>query len=1240
LNAFFSWCGIAIAILGSSHALIADADTVKTPVFSVFSMDKINSKGLDLCPVIYEDKIVFISERELDYINYGENRFGKSSYLSLQYSKINNQDDTVTYSAPKDFSNRLNQLNHNGPISFSPDGKVAVFTRVSYFKGNTDKIYRPRIYSAVNEKGKWRNIQPLNINKPGVALAHPSISVDGKYLYFTSDMEGGYGGKDIYVSQRLENGWSEPVNLGPKVNSSGDEVFPFISNDGKLYFSSNGHKGYGNLDLFYSEQVFGKWVKIKHLDSTINSIADDFGIVFDEQNKNGYFSSDRPGGLGKDDIYRFEVSWIKPKQQLNNIAGRLSNKNSGDMVASDVAISLLDEDGNIIASVKTNERGRFEFKNLPYGKSYTIKLEEPNEAILLELMNENDEFIKLANNKTGEFVYRQLSYKAISQLSLLYTVNTDRSDEELTKSFLGRLTGEDVAGKNILLIDEEGNIIATVKANEKGDFVFEDLPYNSNYIIKTEEYEPNIEMIVFNNGQQIAQLATNEKGEFVYVELNYNAINNLGLLDITESAALLDNDIAGYNSVWIKDSQKSIAIEGRFRYINQPEKVPVGIEVFLLNESGNIVKTELTDLEGYFAFRNLPYEKNYVVKIHEDSLGLELELLGKNKEFVKLVNNKGGEFVYRKLSYKDMGQLDILYATDINLDNDELYKTLTGQLTGTDVAGTKVLLINEKGEVVGEAITDDKGNFDFLNLPYDNSYMVKSEKYDPSVGMIVFINDEKIAELAQNEKGEFVYVELEYNTIQKLGLLETTDGDQFIESDIYGYSSKWYSKAAKGKTIAGKFMYQNLSARKVSDMTIYLINENDEILFTTTTDLEGYFSFDDLPYSGNYIVKIDAFNPDLHLVIYDQGNQEKVTLVNDEGGRFIYKHLSYKDMETVRYLTIDDYDYNLDIEKAIYGRLKFTKLPYENPEGLKIYVIDEHGVIIYTTTADKKGEFTIKDMPLDKKFTIMTEDYHHGLQIAILNNESVVAQLFSNREGKFIYLKLPFESITQLALMESADEKDDIFFRGIMGMSFIEFQNELAILSEDNLVAYVYSELSPKAAENLGMMQSSKLGLCVDSKDLELEEMDECLDMTIEELMAEAGDPVPPSSEPIKADTKEPKIVSSISSETILFFEFDSYQLSEEAKNEVQKIANQLKETPSSTLSITSHTDSQGDIGYNLALSLNRANFITNYIVSLGIERSRIKSSGVGETHLAIDCGDHCTAEEHQQNRRAELSIK
>lgn len=173
------------------------------------------------------------------------------------------------------------------------------------------------IYEAINKGTKWKTKQVKVFSNKKYSYTHPSLSKSGKTLFFASDMPGGYGGMDIYVVHMIDGKWSEPINLGPKVNTAENELFPFIHDSGMLFFSSNGHKGFGGMDIFVTQFIDDEWKSPENMGSPVNTPANDFSIYVDRNFTDGYFSSDREGGMGADDIYKLAfANNPQPKQQL------------------------------------------------------------------------------------------------------------------------------------------------------------------------------------------------------------------------------------------------------------------------------------------------------------------------------------------------------------------------------------------------------------------------------------------------------------------------------------------------------------------------------------------------------------------------------------------------------------------------------------------------------------------------------------------------------------------------------------------------------------------------------------------------------------------------------------------------------------------------------------------------------------------------------------------------------------
>ena len=268
----------------------------------------INSDKLEYSPAFYEDGIVFISTKVSNKrFKMRDKRIGKN-VMSIFQSK---REENGLLLPPKPFSIDLLSTVHEGPLTFDRTGETMFFTRNNTKDGRRikakDGITKMAIYQAENVAGKWVDISLLPFNDREYNTAHPSISVEGDILYFASNREGGAGGMDIWSVKRIGDDWSEPRNLGPSVNTESDEIFPFVHADGTLYFASNGHIGFGGLDLFFSRPG-AEWTTATNLGAPFNSENDDFGFIIDRDKKNGYFSSSRSGGYGADDIYSFYVN--------------------------------------------------------------------------------------------------------------------------------------------------------------------------------------------------------------------------------------------------------------------------------------------------------------------------------------------------------------------------------------------------------------------------------------------------------------------------------------------------------------------------------------------------------------------------------------------------------------------------------------------------------------------------------------------------------------------------------------------------------------------------------------------------------------------------------------------------------------------------------------------------------------------------------------------------------------------
>ena len=277
---------------------------------SLFSVKRMsfNTVGFsEIAPVIVKDGIIFCSDRRFSILKDRTGYDGSRLYNIYQAERK----DTSDWTNPVELKSERSSFFNNGPMCFAPDGKTVYFTS-EVETGKAAKrekfINHSGIFIADRSGSDLVSLRPFKYNNPQYDVAQPSISSDGKYLFFASDMPGGQGGSDLYYCELINGEWSNPVNMGPKVNSPASENYPFIHPSGRLYFSSNRPGGLGALDVYYTSLTYGSWEAPTHMSEPINSKSDDFAFVAYDNLQTGYFSSNRSNS---DDIYEFESTIIR-----------------------------------------------------------------------------------------------------------------------------------------------------------------------------------------------------------------------------------------------------------------------------------------------------------------------------------------------------------------------------------------------------------------------------------------------------------------------------------------------------------------------------------------------------------------------------------------------------------------------------------------------------------------------------------------------------------------------------------------------------------------------------------------------------------------------------------------------------------------------------------------------------------------------------------------------------------------
>jgi outer membrane protein OmpA-like peptidoglycan-associated protein len=363
------------------------------------------------------------------------------------------------------FQRKSNSKFNEGPLCFTPDGKRVFFTRNSKKKNLATQKRELMLFTAeVSSKGKWSNITPCNINNIMYSVGHPAVSKDGDYIVFASEAPGGQGGTDLYVASLDANGTiGEPINLGPKVNTTGNEFFPWFSPEGQLFFSSNGLKGLGGYDLFVTELKNGKDVfNPMNLEAPINSLSDDIAIVYHEDMK-GYMSSNRE--KNNDNIYSF--TQLRPIVFKVIMSGTVTDLNTNDTLR-EATLNIKNQKGDIVATLVTDAKGGYNV-NLEPDQTYTVEVQKEN--------HKNEQF-----NLNTDFNTPKVKQNVALENRPNVTYNGIVTDTKTKNALEGvKVTIKDLSsGKEILITNSDVN----------GSFTkaFQDLKYGA-----TQKFEIKLE---------------------------------------------------------------------------------------------------------------------------------------------------------------------------------------------------------------------------------------------------------------------------------------------------------------------------------------------------------------------------------------------------------------------------------------------------------------------------------------------------------------------------------------------------------------------------------------------------------------------------------------------------------------------------------------------------------------------------------------------------------------------------
>ncbi len=653
-----------------------------------------------------------------------------------------------------------------GSPSLSPNGQRLYYTHCPGIESTAEcAIY----YTERTSKGKWGKPQKLPgpVNASGANSRHPMVVNVGQgtqVLFFSTDRAGGNGGYDIWYSKMDSTGaFTEALNVGPIINTAGDEVTPYYDAASKnLFFSSNGHSGLGEFDVYMVLNNFAQGAgKIYNLGYPLNSSSDDYYFNINAGGRAGFLTSNRTsaGATGRETCCDqvFSLLFREPftYKKLPNYFAEVAAFNAQDgafnlfnesfayrelppdyyeaplLAAQDVAIDgslldngvaaagrkvyLLDQDGNIVDSAYTDAQGKFAFRQLPGGQQYTVLLDESDRGMTASLTftDGHGQLLATANSATDSqfFKYAQLNNYATSAGML------NAADVTISGALLDA-GGGSAAGKTVLLVDANGNVVGRTTTDAQGRFAFRQLPGGQQYTVLLDETDRGMTatLAVSDGNGRVLGSTDNSNGQAFF---KYTSLANYG----TQAGPLSADDIS---------ISGTLLASGTAVAPNQ--------KVLVVDETGRVVAAATSDANGRFNFRQLPGGHSYRILLDANNPGMsaQLQFRDSNGQLLAQANTDDDPqyFAYEQLATYQGGSTQIT-AEDVSINGSLL------DANGKAAVNKRVVLIDGQGNMVGQTISDENGYFNFGALPAQGNYTVLFDEKDRGLKAALTFADPK-----------------------------------------------------------------------------------------------------------------------------------------------------------------------------------------------------------------------------------------------------------------------------------------------------------------------------------------------------------------------------------------------------------------------------------------------------------------------------------------------------------------
>ncbi len=1160
------------------------------PKAEVKPVKGINTQYSEFAPTPYRQGIVFVSDQKKDLVD--ETTFGwtNTPYLSVFYTEF--LSDSLHFSKPKMMDPAINDEYHNGPIVFDSAQTLAYFNRVQNLKKGAQFENKPQLFGIYQKNDKWQNAIPFMYNSEEYALAHPALSKDGNTLIFTSDMPGGYGGKDLYICYKHSAGWSSPQNMGEIINTPGDEMFPNLTHENTLYFSSTGHNGLGGMDVFFSKQWKDQWTKPQNVKKPINSSFDDFGICFIDSTQ-GYFSSNRKGGQGADDIYYFKLTEIHT--QKIQITGYFMYDEL--TYASQQKLQLLNEENEVIAFTVTDEKGNFTFKELEPEKKYYIVPENVNainaSSKIYITNNENKVMLTLTPNQQGYFVFETLPIFHETDLPLLAVEDVTLNIPKLFGRAFEILPGDLPPGLEILALDDDGNILSIATTDASGNFSFDYLPPDKKYTLRIKNQTDNSKIEILNEFfEPIAKITGNQKTGFNY-EILAKDMANITLLEGSDILQNFTTSISGYLQI------PNLSIENT--------------QLYLLDENNVETSIQFSSNDGYFELNNLSPYKNYRLKVEGSNSFIPLSeviITNSKKQKIQVLNKETKSvFSFFTLSVDEYEMLPVLSE---NNTLPGLYGKAFYKLPGDISEKLEVLLLDDQGNIIETTTIDAFGNYHFKTLPGDKNYIIKLNNQDEHITLVVLDEAGNKTYVRKNEQGVFVYNTLNKHTALPLDLLSELTTVKL-----------WFENKSKHTNP----YYFILTDPETQKERIYKPSNEQIISIDSISPYKNYM----LTLVTNDSAILFGFN---NLYVLNSEGQKCFKLAKNNHSTFAFYPLNYYEYDLMPDITLSD--------QQLFGKL-FKKLPGDISTALKVYLLDDSGAIIDSTHLDRFGNFEFSKLPKNKNYLVK------------LANEDVFVQMMMVEDGTFKSIKPdPLSHGFDFSTKKYKSFSGRVFERlpGDLPEALkIYVINDAGQLVDsaytDRFGNFLFNKLPLDGSYKLHVKYNEDVKLIF----VELSETGKYIQLDPSKYIHLSPlENMPDWLSGIQTDNPQADLEADFEDETstklryfgTIFYDFNKSEFKTTDIDLLQELKNYLIQHTNQKLKIISHTDQKGNEKYNLILSQYRAQYIKTYLEKEGISSDRILTEAYGEykpTFANVMPNGDDFSSGRDKNRRSELFI-